>query len=88
MKRLVILVTAVLTAGAAWAQSGTPVDLANATIADLNAAFKNGTLTAERLTELYLARIAAYDKQGPTINAFIALNPNALSEARALDAER
>ena len=88
MKRAVLLVTAVLTAGAAWAQSGTPVDLANATIADLNAAFRNGTLTAERLTEAYLARIAAYDKQGPNINAFIALNPNALSEARALDAER
>lgn len=92
MKRVVWLFTAVLTAaltaGGAWAQSGTQVDLANATIADLNVAFKNGTLTAERLTELYLARIAAYDKQGPTINAVIALNPNALSEARVLDAER
>ena len=88
MKRVVMLVTAVLIAGAAWAQSGTPVDLANATIADLNAAFRNGTLTAETLTGLYLARIAAYDKQGPNVNAFIALNPNALSEARALDAER
>ena len=37
---------------------------------------------------MYLARIAAYDKQGPNINAVIALNPNAVSEARALDAER
>ena len=88
MTRMVLLLTAVLTAGAAWAQSGTQLDLANATIADLNAAFKNGTLTSERLTELYLARIAAYDKQGPAINAVIALNPNALGEARALDAER
>jgi amidase len=88
MTRMAWLLTAVLAAGPAWAQSGTQVDLANATIADLNAAFTNGTLTAERLTELYLARIAAYDKQGPTINAIITLNPNALSEARALDAER
>jgi amidase len=80
--------TAVLVAGAAWAQSGTQVDLANATIADLNAAFARGTLTAEALTELYLARIAAYDKQGPAINAVIALNPKALADARALDAER
>ncbi len=88
MKRVALALTVVLIAGLAWAQSGTQVDLANATIADLNAAFNNGTLTAETLTEMYLARIAAYDKQGPTINAVITLNPKALSEARALDAER
>jgi amidase len=88
MRRIVLLLTAVLSAGVVRAQSGVQPDLANATIADLNVAFTNGTLTAERLTEMYLARIAAYDKQGPTINAVIALNPNALSEARALDAER
>jgi hypothetical protein len=29
-----------------------------------------------------------YDKQGPAINAVISLNPNALAEAKALDAER
>ena len=88
MKRVVLPVTVVLIAGVALAQSGTQLDLANATIADLNAAFRNGTLTAEALTEMYLARIAAYDKQGPTINAVISLNPKALSEARDLDAER
>jgi len=88
MKRVVVPLTAVLIAGVVQAQSGMQVDLANATIADLNVAFTNGTVTAETLTEMYLARIAAYDKQGPTINAVISLNPNALSEARALDAER
>lgn len=88
MKRVVFALTAVLTAGAVRAQSGMQVDLASATIADLNVAFRRGTLTAETLTEMYLARIAAYDKQGPTINAVISLNPKALSEARALDAER
>jgi amidase len=88
MKPVVIALTAVLSAGVVWAQSGTQVDLANATIADLNVAFKKGTLTAETLTEMYLDRIAIYDKQGPTINAVISLNPKALSEARALDAER
>jgi len=60
----------------------------DATIADLNAAFKAGTLTAEKLTQIYLARIEAYDKQGPVINSVITLNPKALDEARALDAER
>jgi amidase len=64
------------------------LDLESATIADLNAAFKKGTLTSEKLTDLYLARIAAYDKQGPAINAVISLNPNALAEAKVLDAER
>ena len=62
--------------------------LETATIADLQAAFAKGTLTSEKLTELYLARVAAYDKQGPALNAFITLNPNALAVAKALDAER
>jgi len=60
----------------------------NATIADLQAAFKKGTLTAEKLTELYLARIDAYDQKGPKLNTVITLNPKALEQARALDAER
>ena len=64
------------------------IKIENATIADLQSAFQKGTLTAEKLTELYLARIAAYDKQGPAINTVITLNPKALAEAKALDAER
>jgi Asp-tRNA(Asn)/Glu-tRNA(Gln) amidotransferase A subunit family amidase len=35
---------------------------------------------------MYLDRIAAYDKQGPAINAVISLNPTALEEADRLDA--
>jgi len=64
------------------------IKIEDATIADLQAAFKNGTLTAEKLTKIYLARIDAYDKSGPKINAVITLNPKALEEAKALDAER
>ncbi len=41
------------------------IDLDSATIADLNAAFNAGTLTAEKLVQLCLARIEAYDRQGP-----------------------
>jgi amidase len=63
-------------------------DLTTATIADINAAFDAGALTSERLTQLYLARIAAYDKSGPTLNAVLTINPKAVEEARALDAER
>lgn len=100
MRRIILLcrgpLMCVLTGGVVWAQanaqtgaaSAAQLDLKSATIADLNAAFKKGTLTAEKLTAFYLARIAAYDQQGPAINAVITLNPNALAEAKALDAER
>jgi amidase len=64
------------------------IDLDSATIADLNAAFESGTLTSEELVRMSLARIQAYDHQGPCLNAVMTLNPRALETARALDAER
>ncbi len=64
------------------------VTLDEATIADINAAFDAGTLTAESLVRLCLARIAAFDKQGPALHAVLALNPKAIETARALDVER
>ena len=66
----------------------TTVDLSNATIAEINAAFDHGTLSSEKLVKMYLKRIEAYDKQGPAINAVITLNPKALETAKALDKER
>jgi amidase len=63
------------------------LDLTTATIADLQAAFREG-LTAEKVTAAYLARIAAFDQQGPQVNSVITLNPRAIEEARAMDAER
>ncbi len=65
-----------------------PVQLTEASIADLSAAMDQGTLSAEALVNMYFARIDAYDKHGPKINAVLALNPNALEIARALDKER
>ena len=59
-----------------------------ATIADVNAAFAKGTLTSERLTQMFLARIDAYDRKGPALRAVITVNPKALDTARAMDAER
>jgi len=64
------------------------VPLDQLTIADINAAFSAGTLTSEKLVALSLARIAAYDRQGPSLRAILTLNPNALAAAKALDAER
>src|SRR5882724_943798 len=63
-------------------------DLSTATVADVNAAFDSGALSAEKLTALYLKRIQAYNDSGPKIHAVIFLNAKALEEARALDAER
>ncbi len=64
------------------------VALTTATVEDINRAFAAGSFTAEKLTALCLARIQAYDQQGPKLNAIITLNPKALDTARALDAER
>ena len=75
------------TLGSALALAKT-IDFDAATIADINAAFDAGTLTAETLVQMCLARIEAYDRQGPSLHAVIALNPKALETARALDAER
>src|SRR5499433_404193 len=64
------------------------IDLDSATIADINAAFKAGTLTAEELVRLCLARIRSYDRDGPSLHAVMVLNPKALETARELDTER
>jgi Asp-tRNA(Asn)/Glu-tRNA(Gln) amidotransferase A subunit family amidase len=60
-------------------------NIIDADIADIHAAFTSGILTARRLVQLYLDRIAAYDQQGPAINAVISINPCVLEEADALD---
>ena len=69
------------------AEAKNPFKLEEATIADVQAAMKSGKLTAHRLVEIYLAQIDAYDQKGPALNAVIALNPHALADADALDAE-
>ena len=61
---------------------------AEATIDDLQTQMRAGKLTARELTAAYLARIAEIDKAGPKINAVIELNPDALTIADRLDAER
>ncbi len=63
-------------------------DLLTASVADIQAAVGTGALTYERLVELYLSRIEAYDKKGPRLNAVIEINPRAVEIARVLDAER
>lgn len=63
-------------------------DLATASVPEINAAMNAGALTSERLVELCLARINAYDHAGPKLNALISVHPKAIELARALDSER
>jgi amidase len=86
--RALALVVAAVLAGWSPLAARKAVDLDSATVADLNAAFKAGTLTSERLVQLSIARIEAYDRKGPNLRAVLTLNPKALDTARALDTER
>jgi Asp-tRNA(Asn)/Glu-tRNA(Gln) amidotransferase A subunit family amidase len=59
-----------------------------ASIQDLQNAMAQGRTTSVALVNAYLARIAAYDHSGPSLNAILRINPNARATAAALDAER
>lgn len=64
----------------------TSFDVMEATIGQIQAAFKAGRLTSRQLVQLYLNRIEAYDQKGPKINSIITLNKQALQDADKLDA--
>jgi amidase len=64
------------------------VEIVEATIPQLQEAMSRGEVTAVELVDAYLARIAAYDQQGPGLSAIIRINPDARAEAALLDRER
>ena len=59
-----------------------------ASVSELAERMERNELTSATLVEYLLARIDTLDKQGPTINAIIELNPQAIGIAAALDQER
>ena len=61
--------------------------LEEATISDLQQRLKKGELTAVRITRLYLERIEQIDRRGLALQSIIEINPDALTVAKALDAE-
>ncbi len=61
-------------------------DVMEATIPSVHAAMDARRLTCRALVQAYLDRIAAYDKQGPALNAIQTVNPRALLIADSLDA--
>ena len=64
------------------------IDVVELSVADAQRRMTAGTLTSRALTQAYLDRIAAIDAAGPRLNAVIDLNPAAVKEAHARDAER
>lgn len=57
-------------------------------LADIAAAFADGRLTSQQLTQSYLTRIDKLDRRGPNLGSLVETNPRALEIAAALDAER
>jgi amidase len=63
-------------------------ELEEATIADLQRDMVSGKQTSHSITAAYLERIAAMDRQGPSLHSVIETNPDALAIADSLDRER
>ncbi|MBW6526964.1 amidase [Sphingomonas sp. RHCKR7] len=71
----------------AWPATAAP-KVEEVSLEQLGAQLAAGRTSSVALTRAYLARIAEIDRTGPTLRSVIALNPDALAQARALDAER
>ena len=56
-----------------------------ASIADIHVAYKKGVANAKTVTQSFLDRIEAYDRKGPALWTIVVINPNAISDADALD---
>ena len=64
------------------------IELEEITIDELQQKMKSGHTSSVTITQLYLNRIALIDKAGPTINAVIEINKDALAIAATMDKER
>ncbi len=84
--RLLLLGSLLMPLAPAAAQSLPPVE--GVGLAQLSSELARGAVTAEAVTRAYLDRIARLDRSGPAIHAVIALNPDALAQARAADQRR
>ena len=69
-------------------ESDNSFELDEMTVSELQDKMKNGNYTSVQITQLYLDRIEAIDKNGPKLNSMIEINPEALSIAKSVDLER
>ena len=65
-----------------------PFELEEISIARLGAGMVSGKYTSRGLVEMYVNRIEALDRKGPTLRAVLEINPDAIKIADELDAER
>jgi amidase len=79
---------AALAAPAIGASAKGPEGDSEFALSDIAAAYADGRLTAQRLTQFYLDRIQRIDRNGPRVGAVLELNPHALDAAAELDRER
>ena len=63
-------------------------ELNEITIRELQEKMASGVYSSIQVTQLYLDRIEAIDKNGPRLNSVIEINPDALAIARQMDDER
>jgi amidase len=63
-------------------------ELDEVTIADLQERMEAGRSSAAEISDVYLKRIAEVDRKGPTLRSVLETNPDALADAKVLDAER
>ncbi len=82
---VVALLSAQAKKPAAPPKAPAPFTVVEATIPEMRAAMEQGRVTSKELVRQSLERIATYEK---VLNATIAVNPRAIEEAEALDAER
>jgi len=85
MNGMRVLYLPLIFAASLAAQPSSSFEVEEATIAQVHDAMRAGRLTCRALVDLYLKRIAAYDKNGPAINSIILVNPDAERQADELD---
>ena len=85
---LILLAAAGAGCGADGRDGGAAFDVMERSVTELAAALDAGEVTSRELVTGYLARIDAYDRRGPALNAMVVLNPDAADAAGRLDAER
>jgi amidase len=85
MKSIIAVLAMLAAMGTAAAA---PYDVTEKDMTTLQADLASGHVTSESLVKAYLARIAKIDRSGPTLRSVLALNPNAVADARASDARR
>ena len=82
------LIAGLLLAAAPVAVEAKTAQVEERSIDQLQADMTAGRASSADLVRAYLKRIDQLDRKGPTLRSVIAVNPQALAQARALDAER